>query len=127
MSRFFERWVTSHSGVMSGEPVIVGTRVTIRSLEERLSVGESVEQLSEAFPHVPKEALVELAQEFVSLTHEQIAEIRRRSAEIDAGLAVLSPWNEVRDRVHSKVFGTRTADEEASSPDGRLDDLRNDS
>lgn len=111
MSQFFEHWVTSHPKVLAGKPVIVGTRIPIDSLAERLSTGETVEQLSQAFPHVPREALTALSEEYSLLSPEQLAEIERRTKEVDAGLVQMLPWDEVRTRVHAQVFGTRPTEE----------------
>ena len=38
-----------------------------------------------------------------------LAEIQRRSAEIDAGTAKLAPWPEVKDRVRRRVEGRMDA------------------
>jgi len=37
---------------------------------------------------------------------EWLADLQRRSDEIDAGTAVLTPWEIVRERVSKRVFGT---------------------
>jgi len=49
--------ITSNPKVMKGKPVIDGTRITVESILERLSSGESREQILEAHPHITDEAI----------------------------------------------------------------------
>ena len=44
--------VESNPHIMKGKPVITGTRITVESILERLSAGESREQILEAHPHL---------------------------------------------------------------------------
>ena len=44
--------VESNPHIMKGKPVIAGTRITVESILERLSVGETREQILEAHPHL---------------------------------------------------------------------------
>ena len=40
---------------MMGKPVIKGTRITVESILERLSKGETVDNILLAYPHIQKE------------------------------------------------------------------------
>jgi len=42
---------------MMGKPVIVGTRITVELILEKLAAGESVEQILEAHPRLTREAI----------------------------------------------------------------------
>lgn len=49
--------ITSDPSVMSGKPVITGTRITVESILERLAAGETVEQVVSAHPNLTKEGV----------------------------------------------------------------------
>jgi len=42
---------------MMGKPVIVGTRITVELILEKLAAGESVEQILDAHPRLTREAI----------------------------------------------------------------------
>ena len=42
---------------MMGKPVIVGTRITVELIVEKLAAGETVEQILEAHPRLTQEAI----------------------------------------------------------------------
>jgi uncharacterized protein (DUF433 family) len=42
---------------MMGKPVIAGTRITVEMILEKLSVGETLEQIYEAHPCLTNEAI----------------------------------------------------------------------
>lgn len=50
-------WVVSNPKVMMGKPVIVGTRITVELILEKLAAGETVEQLVEAHPRLTWDAV----------------------------------------------------------------------
>jgi uncharacterized protein (DUF433 family) len=50
-------WIVSNPEVMMGKPVIVGTRITVELILEKLGAGETVEQLLEAHPRLTREAI----------------------------------------------------------------------
>lgn len=50
-----ETFVHSHPGIVSGEPVFVGTRVPARSLLDWISGGHTVGDFLENFPSVRRE------------------------------------------------------------------------
>jgi uncharacterized protein (DUF433 family) len=49
--------VISDPNVMMGKPVIVGTRITVELILEKLAAGETIEQLLEAHPRLTYEAI----------------------------------------------------------------------
>lgn len=49
--------IVSDPHVMLGKPVIVGTRITIELILERLAAGETVEQILDAHPRLTREAI----------------------------------------------------------------------
>lgn len=51
--------IVSDPSIMMGKPVIVGTRITVELILEKLSAGETVEQILDAHPRLTKEAIQE--------------------------------------------------------------------
>lgn len=49
--------IQSDPKVMMGKPVIAGTRITVELLLEKLAAGETSEQIKEAYPHLPEDAI----------------------------------------------------------------------
>jgi len=49
--------IQSHPSIMMGKPSVTGTRITVELILEKLSAGETIEQLLEAYPHLTKSAL----------------------------------------------------------------------
>jgi uncharacterized protein (DUF433 family) len=49
--------IVSDPNVMMGKPVIAGTRITVELVLEKLSAGETVEQIIEAHPRLTREAI----------------------------------------------------------------------
>ena len=43
---------------MLGKPCIRGTRITVELIIERLSEGETIEELLKAYPHITKENIL---------------------------------------------------------------------
>ena len=52
-----KRLIVSDPKVMMGKPVIAGTRITVEMILEKLSAGETVEQILEAHPRLTREAI----------------------------------------------------------------------
>jgi len=50
--------IQSDPSVMMGKPVIAGTRITVELVLEKLSAGESVEQILEAHPRLTREGIL---------------------------------------------------------------------
>jgi len=49
--------VESNPQIMKGKPAISGTRITVELILEKLSSGESVEQILEAHPNLTNESI----------------------------------------------------------------------
>lgn len=52
-----ERYITTDPEIQGGEPVITGTRLPVASVAARLRAGDTLEELAEEYPKVPKGAL----------------------------------------------------------------------
>ena len=52
-----QKWIVSDPAVMMGKPVVVGTRITVELILEKLAAGETVEQVLEAHPRLTREAV----------------------------------------------------------------------
>lgn len=52
-----KKLIVSDPKVMMGKPVIAGTRITVELILEKLSAGETVEQILEAHPRLTREAI----------------------------------------------------------------------
>ncbi|MCD6290749.1 MAG: DUF433 domain-containing protein [Anaerolineae bacterium] len=53
----WREWIVSNPSVMMGKPVIVGTRITVELILEKLAAGETVDELLEAHPRLTREAI----------------------------------------------------------------------
>jgi len=51
------QWIISDPNVMMGKPVVSGTRITVELILEKLSAGETVEQILDAHPRLTREAI----------------------------------------------------------------------
>ncbi len=49
--------IVSDPAVMMGKPLVVGTRVTVESIIEKLAAGETVEDVLKAHPRLTREAV----------------------------------------------------------------------
>ena len=49
--------IESNPDVMMGKPVVVGTRITVELILEKLAAGETIEQLLEAHPRLTRDAI----------------------------------------------------------------------
>ena len=49
--------ITSDPHVMMGKPVVAGTRITVELILEKLSAGETTEQILQAHPRLTREAV----------------------------------------------------------------------
>ena len=50
-------FINSDPAIMMGKPVIIGTRITVELVLEKLAAGESVEQILGAHPRLTREAV----------------------------------------------------------------------
>lgn len=53
-----EKMVISDPKIMMGKPVIVGTRITVESILDRLAADESIEAILAAQPRLTREAVL---------------------------------------------------------------------
>ena len=53
-----KKLIISDPKIMMGKPVIAGTRITVEMILEKLSAGETVEQILEAHPRLTNEAIM---------------------------------------------------------------------
>ncbi|BAP58069.1 hypothetical protein THII_3772 [Thioploca ingrica] len=53
----FNQLIISDPAIMMGKPVIAGTRITVELILEKLSTGETIEQILEAHPRLSREAI----------------------------------------------------------------------
>ena len=52
-----KKLIISDPAIMMGKPVIVGTRITVEVILEKLANGETIEQLLQAHPRLSREAI----------------------------------------------------------------------
>ncbi|GIK20737.1 MAG: DUF433 domain-containing protein [Ignavibacteriota bacterium] len=52
-----EQHIISDPNVMMGKPVVAGTRITVELILEKLSAGETIEQIIKSHPHLTKEGI----------------------------------------------------------------------
>lgn len=52
-----QQLIISVPKIMMGQPVVAGTRITVDLILEKLSAGETVEQLLEAHPRLTREGI----------------------------------------------------------------------
>lgn len=50
--------VQSDPSILMGKPVVAGTRITVELILEKLSEGETIEQILEAHPRLTKEGVL---------------------------------------------------------------------
>ena len=53
-----EPLIVSNPAVMMGKPVVAGTRITVELILEKMSAGESIEQLLQAHPRLTKDGVL---------------------------------------------------------------------
>ena len=49
--------IISDPQIMMGKPVIMGTRITVEIILEKLAAGETIEDLLEAYPHITRQGI----------------------------------------------------------------------
>ena len=50
--------IQSYPNIMMGKPMVVGTRITVELILEKLAAGESMEQILEAHPCLTRQAIL---------------------------------------------------------------------
>ena len=54
-----KKYIVSDPSIMMGKPVIVGTRITVELILEKLAAGETINQILEAHPRLSRDAIHE--------------------------------------------------------------------
>lgn len=54
----WQDYITATKGVVCGKPAIRGTRIAVDLILEKLSNGDTIEDLLEAYPHITREAIL---------------------------------------------------------------------
>ncbi|MBO9370094.1 MAG: DUF433 domain-containing protein [Chloroflexi bacterium] len=52
-------YVVCVPGIAGGEPIIKGTRVSVRAIAMHYKAGETLEEILDAYPHVPPAAVLD--------------------------------------------------------------------
>jgi uncharacterized protein (DUF433 family) len=55
-ARLREQWIETNLNIKGGEPVISGTRIGVRAVAQRIEHGDTIQTLTEDYPHIPAEA-----------------------------------------------------------------------
>lgn len=55
-ARLRNQWIEADPAIKGGEPVIRDTRIGVRAIAQRIESGDTIETLTEDYPHVPTEA-----------------------------------------------------------------------
>ena len=50
--------IISDPHIMMGKPVVVGTRITVEAILEKIAAGEPIEQILDAHPRLTREAIL---------------------------------------------------------------------
>jgi uncharacterized protein (DUF433 family) len=53
----WKEYISSDPKILFGKPAIKGTRIAVDLVLEKLSYGESIEQILESYPHLKKESI----------------------------------------------------------------------
>ena len=64
-----KRHITSDSEIFGGVPIIKGTRIPVYAVSGRLADGDTVDDLLEDYPEIPREAFV--AADIYARTHPE--------------------------------------------------------
>lgn len=54
----WEKMIHSNPSVMMGKPVVVGTRVTVELILEKLGAGETIEQILQEHPRLTRQGVL---------------------------------------------------------------------
>ncbi len=73
-----DRFIASVPGVQGGRPVIKGTRLTVSAIHGRLAAGDSIDDLIDDYPEIPREAFE--AAYLYGETHPQVGRPKLRRA-----------------------------------------------
>lgn len=93
-------YITRHPGIGGGEPVIVGSRVRVSNIAALYKAGESIDQIARAFPHIPREAILD-AIAYYQKHREEIDKLIEESR-IERVLEKHGAWMDAGGVVHFK-------------------------
>lgn len=54
----WHKHISINSEIQTGKPTIIGTRITVELIIEKLAEGESIEQILQSHPHLKKESIL---------------------------------------------------------------------
>ena len=66
------KYITATSDIMSGQPVIAGTRVPISRILFLLKEGYTLEAIHEEYPHIPTETLSGAVDEVITVVNQTL-------------------------------------------------------
>ena len=53
----WQNYIQATEGIIGGRPAIKGTRIAVDLILEKLSIGDTIADLLEAYPHLTKDAI----------------------------------------------------------------------
>ena len=54
----WQNYIVATEGIVEGRPAIKGTRIAVNLILEKLSIGDSIDDLLEAYPHIKRDAIL---------------------------------------------------------------------
>ncbi len=73
MKYTWQAYIHSDKNILSGKPVIKGTRISVELIIDKLASGENVDEVLDSYPHLTKESIFAcLAYAADSLRNENI-------------------------------------------------------
>lgn len=55
---YWRDYIVSDPRIMVGKPTIKGTRITVELVVERMSYGETIDDIIESYPHLTREGIL---------------------------------------------------------------------
>ncbi|NUO79345.1 DUF433 domain-containing protein [candidate division KSB1 bacterium] len=90
--------IESHPNIMMGKPVVAGTRITVELILEKLTAGETIDQILEAHPRLTK-AAIQAAIEFAAPKRNRRATLLKHAGAIE------SQFSDTSLKVDELVYG----------------------
>ncbi|MBC7226589.1 MAG: DUF433 domain-containing protein [Thermoflexales bacterium] len=90
-------YIVRVEGILGGEPVIRGTRVPVRAIALHYKAGETIDEILEAYPHLPPAAVVDAISYYLDHQEEieQLIEENRPERVIEEHHLKIGPKGEV--------------------------------
>ena len=54
----WQNYIVSNPDILSGKPIISGTRITVELIIDKLAEGESIDQILESHPHLDRNSIL---------------------------------------------------------------------